>query len=155
MKGQDIFSILEGSWSCVLKDGKLVETWIRLSDRTMQGRMVHARSEQIQTDHAAQNDGSENGESNGRRKFDHLVEEMLLAWMGPDLWYIVKVPDRNEPLPYRLVHQNLREWFFENPAVDFPQRIGYRILEDGTLSAWIEGNTDGANRRHDFHFSRE
>jgi uncharacterized protein DUF6265 len=35
---------------------------------------------------------------------------------------------------------------FENPTHDFPQLIGYQLLEDGTLSARIEGNDQGQRK---------
>lgn len=37
---------------------------------------------------------------------------------------------------------------FENPAHDFPQRIGYRRTADGVVAAWIEGG----GRRVDFEY---
>lgn len=42
---------------------------------------------------------------------------------------------------------------FENPAHDFPQRIGYRRAGD-RLDAWIEGTIDGKARRVEFPYLR-
>jgi hypothetical protein len=42
---------------------------------------------------------------------------------------------------------------FENPAHDFPQRIGYR-RQGPSLLAWIEGTTDGQERRVEFPYRR-
>jgi hypothetical protein len=42
---------------------------------------------------------------------------------------------------------------FENPAHDFPQRIGYRRTADGA-GAWIEGTVDGQARRVEFPYRR-
>lgn len=33
---------------------------------------------------------------------------------------------------------------FENPAHDFPQRVGYRRLPGGGIEGWIEGREPGA-----------
>ena len=42
---------------------------------------------------------------------------------------------------------------FENPAHDFPQRVGY--TRDGeSLLAWIEGTANGKSRRIDFPYRR-
>jgi len=42
---------------------------------------------------------------------------------------------------------------FENPAHDFPQRVGY--TRDGdSLLAWIEGTANGKSRRVDFPYRR-
>jgi hypothetical protein len=43
---------------------------------------------------------------------------------------------------------------FENPAHDFPQRVGYRRDGADTLQAWIEGQASGKSRRIDFSYQR-
>lgn len=42
---------------------------------------------------------------------------------------------------------------FENPAHDFPQRLGYR-RQGASLLAWIEGARDGKTRRVEFPYRR-
>lgn len=42
---------------------------------------------------------------------------------------------------------------FEDPAHDFPQRIGYRRGADSLL-AWIEGTAGGRERRVEFRYRR-
>lgn len=56
---------------------------------------------------------------------------------------------------FRLASAADREVVFENPAHDFPQRIGYRLEADQvTLTAWIEGMHDGTSRRMLFPMRR-
>jgi hypothetical protein len=43
---------------------------------------------------------------------------------------------------------------FENPAHDFPQRVGYRYVRPDSLLAWIEGTIDGKARRVEFAYRR-
>lgn len=43
---------------------------------------------------------------------------------------------------------------FENPAHDFPQRIGYRRAAPDSLVAWIEGTIRGNLRRREFPYAR-
>ena len=43
---------------------------------------------------------------------------------------------------------------FENKAHDFPQRVAYRLMPDGSLNAWIEGTRDGKTRHIDFPYQR-
>ncbi len=43
---------------------------------------------------------------------------------------------------------------FENPAHDFPQRVGYRRIGTDSLLAWIEGSMQGTNRRIEFPYAR-
>ncbi|MEQ1911955.1 MAG: DUF6265 family protein [Vicinamibacterales bacterium] len=41
---------------------------------------------------------------------------------------------------------------FEDPAHDFPQRVGYRKAGADALDAWIEGTVRGQPRRVDFKY---
>jgi uncharacterized protein DUF6265 len=43
---------------------------------------------------------------------------------------------------------------FENPAHDFPQRVGYKRNGSDALDAWIEGQANGKSRRVDFSYQR-
>jgi len=43
---------------------------------------------------------------------------------------------------------------FENPAHDFPQRVGYKRNGADNLEAWIEGQANGKSRRVDFSYQR-
>lgn len=45
------------------------------------------------------------------------------------------------------------EVVFENPAHDFPQRVGYKRDGDSLL-AWIDGTTGGKLRRVEFPYKR-
>jgi hypothetical protein len=46
------------------------------------------------------------------------------------------------------------EVLFENPAHDFPQRVGYRRAGPDALHAWIEGTRNGQPRRVEFSYRR-
>jgi hypothetical protein len=64
-------------------------------------------------------------------------------------------PSGQASAEFRMSHAADREVVFENPGHDFPQRIGYRLDEDGTsLTAWIEGTRDGKTRRIPFPMRR-
>ncbi|MFN8178054.1 MAG: DUF6265 family protein [bacterium] len=43
---------------------------------------------------------------------------------------------------------------FENPAHDYPQRVGYRRVGADSLLAWIDGTVRGQSRRVDFPLRR-
>ena len=45
-----------------------------------------------------------------------------------------------------------REVVFEDPAHDFPQRVGYKSTAPGQLLAWIEGASGGKTRRVEFSY---
>jgi hypothetical protein len=43
---------------------------------------------------------------------------------------------------------------FEDPAHDFPQRVGYRRDDADRITAWIEGTTNGKPRRIEYPYRR-
>ena len=43
---------------------------------------------------------------------------------------------------------------FENPAHDFPQRVGYRRVSGDSVIAWIEGNTGSGLKKIEFPYAR-
>ena len=43
---------------------------------------------------------------------------------------------------------------FENPAHDFPQRVGYRRIGADSVLAWIDGTSDGKQQRVEFPYRR-
>jgi len=45
-----------------------------------------------------------------------------------------------------------REVVFEDPAHDFPQRVGYKSTGPGQLLAWVEGTSGGKTRRIEFPY---
>lgn len=63
-------------------------------------------------------------------------------------------PSGQASAEFRLLRLAEREVVFENPAHDFPQRVGYRLEDDGALIAWIEGLSGGAVKRIPFPMRR-
>jgi hypothetical protein len=43
---------------------------------------------------------------------------------------------------------------FENPAHDFPQKVGYRRVSADSMVAWIEGNTASGSKKIEFPYGR-
>jgi hypothetical protein len=46
------------------------------------------------------------------------------------------------------------EVVFENPAHDFPQKVGYRRVSPDSVVAWIEGKMGGASKKIEFPYTR-
>ncbi len=62
---------------------------------------------------------------------------------------------RGKPgVPFRLVSIEARRAVFENPDHDFPQRIIYRLGEDGALHARIEGEQGGKASSAEWRWDR-
>ena len=88
--------------------------------------------------------------SNGKTvAFEHL----MLKQNGDNIDYIA-TPSGQTQTAFRLVRFSATEAVFENPEHDFPTRIMYRLKEDGSLHARIEGNMNGQERGIDFPFNK-
>jgi hypothetical protein len=87
-------------------------------------------------------------------KADRVTEHefVLLRAVGSDLEYRVRAGDQPEVV-FRAAHPSASEAVFENPAHDFPKRIGYRLVSPDSLDAWIDGGAEskGPKIRYGYH----
>jgi hypothetical protein len=81
-----------------------------------------------------------------------LTYEYLRLEQRADGIYYVAQPKNRLPVDFKLTSLNGREAAFENRNHDFPQRIVYRLNDDGTLTARIEGPRQGQTVSQEFHF---
>jgi hypothetical protein len=70
-----------------------------------------------------------------------------------DIFYVALPSGQNETW-FKLVKMGEKEAVFENPEHDFPQRIIYRLENDGSLHARIEGMSKGQLKGIDFPMKR-
>jgi lysophospholipase L1-like esterase len=63
-------------------------------------------------------------------------------------------PSGQPPATFKAVSAGERTIVFEDPAHDFPQRVGYAQPDPSTLTAWIEGTREGKARRIEFRYRR-
>ena len=80
-------------------------------------------------------------------EFLRLVEE------NSDIFYIAK-PSKQAETAFKLIKQTENEVIFENPTHDFPQRIIYRLKDNDSLFARIEGDNKGKQMGFDFPMKR-
>jgi len=85
------------------------------------------------------------------RTIDH---EFLQIRVDSERLVYVARPARQPEAAFGAASIGPREAVFENPAHDFPQRIIYRLREDGSLLARIEGLEKGRPRAADFPLRR-
>jgi hypothetical protein len=79
--------------------------------------------------------------------------EFLIIRQGPKgLDYVAK-PARQPEATFTASRATANEVLFENPAHDFPKRIGYK-REGDALTAWIEGPMNGQERRIEFPYKK-
>src|SRR5262245_37385599 len=123
---------LLGTWERESRQGTAYEVWVRLGERVQEG---HGYVVKVGGEHVP-------------------LEDLLLVEMGGDIFYISKVAENAYPIGFRLTSAGAREAVFENPQHDFPKVISYRLQEDGTLLAAIEGpgGEGGQPKRVEYRF---
>jgi hypothetical protein len=84
-----------------------------------------------------------------------LVEHelMILSERGDQLAYEAH-PSGQSPATFLSSTLTASTVVFENPAHDFPQRIGYERKSADSLTAWVEGLQNGRTRRIEFAYQR-
>jgi hypothetical protein len=85
----------------------------------------------------------------------HLVEfEAVVIREGPSGLTYEAHPSGQAEASFATKSMSERSIVFENPAHDFPQRIGYGRPASSTLTAWIEGSVGGKMQRVEFRYTR-
>ncbi len=87
-----------------------------------------------------------------RREYT-VIESETIVLSESDGRLVYTVHRRGQPTTTFLSRRVTRDQVvFENPAHDFPQRIGYQRRGADELFAWIEGVVDGKERRVEFPY---
>lgn len=81
--------------------------------------------------------------------------EFLRIWRDEqgDVYYTAR-PSGQAEASFKLVRLGAREAVFENPGHDFPQRITYRVRDDGSLFARVENIAPDSQRVIEFPMRR-
>lgn len=113
-------SFLQGSWR--VENSNLLEKWEGGGDDAMIGK-VYAIS----------------------GKDTMLQETVQLIFDQENIWYKATVSSQNTAKVnlYRLTKCNPGLFVFENPDIDFPQKIAYRQIGKDKLLVWVEGYQHG------------
>ncbi len=82
------------------------------------------------------------------------TEFLTLRESAGEVNYIAHPSQNAAPTPFKMTKLADGEVVFENPKHDFPQRISYRRLPDGTLLAQIDGTQNGKPRAEKFPYKR-
>ncbi len=84
-----------------------------------------------------------------------VAYEFIRVWQDVDgAIYFTARPSGQPEASFKLVRATDREAVFENPEHDFPQRIIYRLADDGSLLAGIEGKDGEKVRGESFPMKR-
>jgi len=82
-----------------------------------------------------------------------FYEFLQIREQNDGIFYIAQ-PNGEKATAFKLVKVNATQAIFENPQHDFPQRIIYQRLVDGSLLAAIEGEEKGKSKRIEFAMKR-
>lgn len=128
-KAED-FRWIAGQWSGNVGKAKAEEQWMMPAGGAMLGiGRVLAGSKMVQ--------------------FEYLrIEER-----GGDIFYVAQ-PYGRPPTDFKLTRHEKNLAVFENPKHDHPKVITYRLTEDGTLEATIEGEPRGKKSKSTFTMKR-
>jgi hypothetical protein len=88
--------------------------------------------------------------ANGKTVF---YEFLQIRERADGIFYIAQ-PNGETAVAFKLVKINSNAAIFENPQHDFPQRIIYQLMIDGTLFAAIEGDEKGKPKHIEFAMKR-
>lgn len=81
-------------------------------------------------------------------------EKLRIEATESGLFYVADVAHNAAPVRFKMTRQDSTTTVFENPKHDFPTRIIYKRLADGSLHARIEGVRKGKETGVDFVFSQ-
>ncbi len=122
-----------GAWTCPAGDAMVIESWAAENDSTLAGKSYIVKGKDTMPD-----------------------ETIILQQRGAEVAYIPTVTNQNAGQPVKFVQTsaNGKEWVFENPTHDFPQKIKYTKVTNDSLVATISGREDGIVRDKDYPMRR-
>ncbi len=121
---------MAGCWSGAVRGTVVTERWVVADPATMIG-----------TSHTVK------GQSVSEFEFLRVVVK------GGVATYIAQ-PGGAPPTSFAATAHTTRAITFENPAHDFPKRIGYERVDATHLTAWIDGGAAPAGQRMEFPLTR-
>ena len=92
------------------------------------------------------------GRSVGARGLDDY--ELTVIQQDGDRLLFVAHPRRQPVATFVARVASADSVVFENPDHDYPQRVGYRRIGADSVLAWIDGTSNGKQRRVDFAYRR-
>lgn len=113
-------SVFEGSWQEEKQDQKTIESWIIVSEDSIEGT-------------GAVYDGS-----GDRISF----ESLRIVQMSDEIFYIAKVTHNDFPTPFKLTKCGHNKFDFENSNHDFPKKITYLFKGPDQLFVTVSGDND-------------
>ena len=126
---------LLGEWEKPDSLGILKESWTSKDDSTFVGQSYYIQN-----------------------KKDTLHDEQIeLVQDGGHLIYKATVIGENNdaPIPFQMTKDEDSLLIFENPKHDYPQKIQYKLLKNGSLIATVSGKQNGKNSSENYPMTRK
>jgi hypothetical protein len=130
-KNLDEFNFLTGKWQGGRDEMILEEVWSKESPDRIQG------------------DGCV---ISGADTMFH--EKMSIELQKGEIYYMATSPNKEGPVPFKLISYEKNSWVFENKQHDFPQKITYTHLLPDSLIAAAEGIDKGKLSHETFRFKK-
>jgi hypothetical protein len=109
-----------GNWSFETETEIITESWIKISHHSFEGV----------------------GHSINKFSDERNTETLRLVEMSGDIFYIAKVSHNNLPVAFKLTSCTVKQFIFENPDHDFPQKLTYDFKSDHEIHVLVSGNSE-------------
>jgi Domain of unknown function (DUF6265) len=123
-----------GEWEKTDSLGTLREIWERLDDSTFVGLSYYIQNKK-DTLHMEQVELMQNG--------DHLIYSAT-----------IKGENNDSPIPFQMTKDEDSLLVFENPKHEYPQKIQYKLMKNGSLVALISGKQNGKNSSENYPMNK-
>jgi hypothetical protein len=127
------FNWLFGSWAMKETDGIVTEQWKPVNDSLMEG-------------------------SSDFIKGDSTIpfEKIKLLRREENFYYAAQAAGQNDgqPVEFKLTSFSDTGFVAENPQHDFPKRITYRLVNQDSIHAFVDGGPAMPEKKSDFYYSR-
>jgi hypothetical protein len=124
------FDWLIGTWQGKSGNGEVFENWRRLDESTLVGEGYFVV------------------------KNDTVFREMLRIQQIGNFWTYIPVVNKNQPVLFTLTKSEKAKWVFENKEHDFPKKIVYEQVADGSMLAWVEGKMLGKTMKEEYRMQK-
>ncbi|MFN8250338.1 MAG: DUF6265 family protein [Ferruginibacter sp.] len=127
------FSWLNGAWIMEETGGNTTEDWITVNDSLMTGKSDFIKGDSVIP-----------------------FETIRIYKNGPDFYYEAKAAGQNneQPVAFKIIRFSDSAFVAENPAHDFPKRIGYKMIRADSVVAFIDDGAAAPLKKAEFYYRR-
>ena len=83
-----------------------------------------------------------------------VLEHVRLVNNKGIISYNVTGAKSGDKTSFKLTSAKNKQFVFENPLHDFPQRVVYHFVKPDSIHAWVDGKYNGKYEKVDFYYKR-